>query len=185
MEMVASSSTEKPFASYALLKIVSVRVTGTKGHVDTHALLNDGFTVTLVDAVLATRIEGEESVDPPCIEAIVGTKLDAAASRRDNWHLLVFNRIRRWSRTQPACVSSANSKKQSPSPSVCSGKRQSRAISSDEGSEQSDITVKGSDEEEQEEQSFKVFKRKHKRVALRLRKISDESSDSTIDIKPS
>ncbi|GBP68076.1 Nucleic-acid-binding protein from transposon X-element [Eumeta japonica] len=49
-------------------------------------------------------------------------------------------------------ASSASSREQSPSPSVCSGKRTSRAISSDESSEQS---VKGSDEEEQENLLFK------------------------------
>ncbi|GBP62761.1 Nucleic-acid-binding protein from transposon X-element [Eumeta japonica] len=81
-------------------------------------------------------------------------------------------------------ASSASSREQSPSSSVCSGKRTSRAISSDEGSEQSDTTVKGSDEEEQEDLSFKVIQRKCKRVARRLRKSSNESRDSDMDTEP-
>ncbi|GBP96624.1 hypothetical protein EVAR_64309_1 [Eumeta japonica] len=47
-----------PYASYAFRKTVPVRVTGPKGHVDTHALL-DGSTVMLVDTALATRIGAE------------------------------------------------------------------------------------------------------------------------------
>ncbi|GBP24765.1 Nucleic-acid-binding protein from transposon X-element [Eumeta japonica] len=53
-------------------------------------------------------------------------------------------------------ASSASSREKSPSPSVCRGKRTARAISSDESS----------DEKKQEEHSFQVIQRKHKRSAL-------------------
>ncbi|GBP72726.1 hypothetical protein EVAR_43462_1 [Eumeta japonica] len=63
------------------------------------------------------------------------------------------------------------------------GKRISRAISSDEGSEQSDTTVNIS-EKEQEELSLKFIQWKHKRLVRRLRKSSNESRDSDVDIEP-
>ncbi|GBP64427.1 Nucleic-acid-binding protein from transposon X-element [Eumeta japonica] len=50
--------------------------------------------------------------------------------------------------------------------------------------EQSDTAVKVSDEEEQEDLSFKVIQRKRKRVTRRLRKSSNESRDSDIDTEP-
>ncbi|GBP34191.1 Probable RNA-directed DNA polymerase from transposon BS [Eumeta japonica] len=70
---------------------------------------------------------------------------------------------------------------QSPCPSVCSsGKRSSSAISSNEGSDNSDSTVKSSDDED-----LQIVKRKNKRVARRLRKTSSssQSNDSAIDIE--
>ncbi|GBP54809.1 hypothetical protein EVAR_87882_1 [Eumeta japonica] len=70
-------------------------------------------------------------------------------------------------------ASSANSREQSPSPSVCGGKRTSRAILSGEGLEQSNTTVKGTNEEEQEDLSFKIIQRKRKKVSRRLRKSSN------------
>ncbi|GBP26269.1 hypothetical protein EVAR_16123_1 [Eumeta japonica] len=80
MEIVASNNTQKPSISCAFLKIVPVRVTGPRRHIHTHTLLDEVSTVTLVDATLVTRIETEGFVDPLCIEAIAGTKLDAAVS---------------------------------------------------------------------------------------------------------
>ncbi|GBP59700.1 hypothetical protein EVAR_48668_1 [Eumeta japonica] len=81
-------------------------------------------------------------------------------------------------------ASSASSKEQSPGPSVCSRKRTSRVISSDEGLEQSNTTVKSSDEEKQDEHTFQVIKRKHKKVARQLRKSSNKSRVSNMDIEP-
>ncbi|GBP89610.1 hypothetical protein EVAR_57629_1 [Eumeta japonica] len=84
-------------------------------------------------------------------------------------------------------ASSTSSRNQSSSPSVCRGKRTSRTISFDESSEQIDTTVKGSDEEEQEDLSFKVIQRERKIVARRLRKSSkssNESRDSDMDTEP-
>ncbi|GBP22160.1 hypothetical protein EVAR_10670_1 [Eumeta japonica] len=70
---------------------------------------------------------------------------------------------------------------QSPCPSVCSsGKRSLSVISSNEGSDNSDSTVKGSDDED-----FQIVKGKNKRVARRLRKTSNSSqlNDSAMDME--
>ncbi|GBP10231.1 hypothetical protein EVAR_77624_1 [Eumeta japonica] len=64
--IVASTHTQKPSAACAFLKIVPVRMTGLRGHVDTHALLDDGSTVTLVDTALTTRI-GVLSMKTTCL----------------------------------------------------------------------------------------------------------------------
>ncbi|GBP84374.1 hypothetical protein EVAR_99273_1 [Eumeta japonica] len=58
------------------------------------------------------------------------------------------------------------SRGQSPCPSACSGgKRSSSAISTEEGSNNSDSAIKGSDNEER---NFQLVKKKNKRVARRL-----------------
>ncbi|GBP06872.1 Nucleic-acid-binding protein from transposon X-element [Eumeta japonica] len=74
-----------------------------------------------------------------------------------------------------------DSRGQSPCPSLgSSGKRSSSALSSDEGLDNSDSTIKGSDDEE-----FQIIKRKNKRVARRLRKSSNssQSNDSAMEIE--
>ncbi|GBP90917.1 hypothetical protein EVAR_66261_1 [Eumeta japonica] len=71
----------------------------------------------------------------------------------------------------------------SPCPSVASnGKRSSSAISSDELSSHSDGTVKGSDVEEGPFQTV-IAKRKNRKVARRQRKISNNSSNSDMEIE--
>ncbi|GBP89461.1 Nucleic-acid-binding protein from transposon X-element [Eumeta japonica] len=70
---------------------------------------------------------------------------------------------------------------QSPCPSICSsGKRSSSALSSNEESDNSDSTIKGSDDDD-----FQIVKRKNKRVARRLRKISSssQSNDSAMEVE--
>ncbi|GBP37382.1 hypothetical protein EVAR_22844_1 [Eumeta japonica] len=67
---------------------------------------------------------------------------------------------------------------QLPCPSICSsGKRSSSAISSDEGSYNSNYTIKGSDNEESD---FQIVQRKIKRVARRLRKFSSSQSNDSV-----
>ncbi|GBP72649.1 hypothetical protein EVAR_83159_1 [Eumeta japonica] len=70
----------------------------------------------------------------------------------------------------------------SPSPSVCSsGKRSSSAISSDE---QTNDTVKGSNEES--DSSFKIIKRKHKKAARRQRiNRNSDSNESAMEVETS
>ncbi|GBP63507.1 hypothetical protein EVAR_49562_1 [Eumeta japonica] len=121
MEMIASTHRQKPSASCAFLKIVPVRVTGPRGHVGTHALLDDGFTVMLFDAALATRIGVEGPMDDAVASRRIIEKRDLERCRhlrnkeeflkygnaqpsigQDKWHLLVADRMRRGSRTQLA-----------------------------------------------------------------------------------
>ncbi|GBP87550.1 hypothetical protein EVAR_65171_1 [Eumeta japonica] len=62
-------------------------------------------------------------------------------------------------------------------PPVCSGKRLSRALSSEsDGSEQSDATIKGSDEDE--DNPYQVVRRKAKRVTRR-QKVSNQNINAT------
>ncbi|KAL0859420.1 hypothetical protein ABMA27_010599 [Loxostege sticticalis] len=76
------SSTWTPTKTQAYLKIVPVRVSGPKGQVDTHALLDDGSTVTLLDADIAKQTGVKGPVEPLHIEAIANTEVEAGASRR-------------------------------------------------------------------------------------------------------
>ncbi|WP_337233142.1 hypothetical protein, partial [Vibrio cholerae] len=71
-----------PVKKQAFLKIVPVRVSGPKGEVDTHALLDDGSTVTLIDADVAKKIGARGPLDPLLIEAIGKNEVDATPSRR-------------------------------------------------------------------------------------------------------
>ncbi|GBP82208.1 RNA-directed DNA polymerase from mobile element jockey [Eumeta japonica] len=88
-----------------------------------------------------------------------------------------------------AAVSKISSRDSSPCMSVCSGgKRSSSAISSDEEpiSEKSDNTLKGSDEEAAN--SFKIVKRKSRKVARRQLKNStknnsSDESDPTMEVE--
>ncbi|GBP77188.1 hypothetical protein EVAR_49397_1 [Eumeta japonica] len=70
MEIVTSTQHTDAIRIVCILKIVPVRVTGPRGHVDTHVLLDDGSSVMLVDAALATSKGAEGPVDLLCIEAI-------------------------------------------------------------------------------------------------------------------
>ncbi|GBP35464.1 hypothetical protein EVAR_19974_1 [Eumeta japonica] len=73
--------------------------------------------------------------------------------------------------------------KDTPSPSVCSsGKFLSSAISSDEGSEQSDDIVNGSNGDS-DNSSFKIVRRKHKKAARQQRINSNsDSNDYAMDV---
>ncbi|GBP67584.1 hypothetical protein EVAR_98638_1 [Eumeta japonica] len=75
---------------------------------------------------------------------------------------------------------------QSPSPSIASsGKRSSSAISSEEGSDQTDTTIKGSDDDERPFLSS-ISKRKLKKVARQQRKNNGSrsfNSDMEVEIR--
>ena len=76
------SSTWTPSKTRTYLKILPVRVSGPRGDVNAYALLDDGSTVTLVDAEIARRTGARGPVDPLHIEAIAQTEVKAATSRR-------------------------------------------------------------------------------------------------------
>lgn len=76
------TSTWAPTKTQAFLKIVPVCVSGPKGEVETHALLDDGSTVTLIDAEIARKTGVRGPVDPLHLEAIANTEVDASRSRR-------------------------------------------------------------------------------------------------------
>lgn len=59
-----------PRQSHSYLKILPVTVSGPRGYVKTHALLDDGSTVTLVDADIARKIGARGPIEPLHIEAL-------------------------------------------------------------------------------------------------------------------
>ncbi|XP_049875571.1 uncharacterized protein LOC126373455 [Pectinophora gossypiella] len=56
-----------------LLKVLPVILSGPKGEVETFALLDDGSTVTLLDAELANKLGVSGTEENMCIETITGT----------------------------------------------------------------------------------------------------------------
>ncbi|XP_045495970.1 uncharacterized protein LOC123694549 [Colias croceus] len=80
-ETVASTWATHGCTSY--LKIVPIHVTGPSGSVDTHALLDDGSTITLIDEEIANKTGATGPIESLNIEAIGDHKL-SATSRRVN-----------------------------------------------------------------------------------------------------
>ncbi|GBP95913.1 hypothetical protein EVAR_83553_1 [Eumeta japonica] len=80
----------------------------------------------------------------------------------------------------------SNSREPSPSPSVCSGKRSSSVMSSNESSEQSDVhsddTIKGSDNESVN--SFVVYNKKRRNPKRRAVRRHTEQTDNTSNTIP-
>ncbi|CAK1597679.1 unnamed protein product [Parnassius mnemosyne] len=79
-ETVANSFAVSKHQAY--LKIIPVRVIGPAGAVNTHALLDDGSTVSLMDEEIAKQIGATGRLDPFKITAIGNTTLDSPDSRR-------------------------------------------------------------------------------------------------------
>lgn len=86
-------STWLPKRTKSFLKIIPIRISGPAGEIDTHALLDDGSTVTLIDSETAYKIGAKGPVDPLNIEAITDTKLAATNSRRVTVNLQGSKRI--------------------------------------------------------------------------------------------
>ncbi|GBP61469.1 hypothetical protein EVAR_34705_1 [Eumeta japonica] len=74
--------------------------------------------------------------------------------------------------------SNANNREPSPSPSVCSSKRSSNAVSSEE-SDKSDETIKGSGEKTEDEREFIKVRWKLRKVARRQNPNKSDSTDLT------
>ncbi|GBP83405.1 hypothetical protein EVAR_63070_1 [Eumeta japonica] len=74
--------------------------------------------------------------------------------------------------------SNANNREPSPSPSVCSSKRSSSAVSSEE-SDKSDETIKSSRGETEDEREFIKVRRKPRKVARRQNPNRSDSTDLT------
>ncbi|XP_041978615.1 uncharacterized protein LOC121732727 [Aricia agestis] len=68
--------------AHTYLKIVPVRVTGSKSSADTFALLDDGSTVTLLDSNIARKIGAKGRIDPLEIETLAPKNLKSESSRR-------------------------------------------------------------------------------------------------------
>ncbi|XP_063826507.1 uncharacterized protein LOC135075990 [Ostrinia nubilalis] len=81
-EVVGSTWTGK--GTQAFLKIVPVQIRGPRKRIDTHALLDDGSTVTLIDEDLAQQAGLRGPREPLHIEAIGSARVDTSASRRLN-----------------------------------------------------------------------------------------------------
>ncbi|KAL0810721.1 hypothetical protein ABMA28_010045 [Loxostege sticticalis] len=78
-EIVTSTNAQQ---GHAYLKIVPVRISGPKGYYDTAALLDDGSTVTLIEADIADRVGASGVTDPLKLEGVAGSKINATGSRR-------------------------------------------------------------------------------------------------------
>ncbi|GBP52242.1 hypothetical protein EVAR_83103_1 [Eumeta japonica] len=113
-----------------------------------------------------------------------------ALPRRPVTVIAVYGRSRRYAAVTSenvlnAAVSRVNSRDSSPCLSACSSsKRSSIAISSDDGSvsDKSDNTIKGSDKEAAD--SFKLIKRKTRKVARRPCAASDSDfNDSSMEVE--
>lgn len=78
-ERVASTFTTRE--KHAYLKIIPVQVSGPGGRVNTYALLDDGSTVTLVDAKIAKQISAEGPLEPLQLETI-SDNFSSGSSRR-------------------------------------------------------------------------------------------------------
>ncbi|CAG9126937.1 unnamed protein product [Plutella xylostella] len=76
------SSVWSPRKTHAYLKIIPVKIVGPAGEVHTHALLDDGSTVTLIDAAIARQAGLTGPFEPLNIAAIADTKMKACHSRR-------------------------------------------------------------------------------------------------------
>lgn len=79
-ETVASTWTTAGSSTY--LKMVPVRVCGQKGNFNTFAFLNDGSTVTLIDAELAAKAGVKGPVEALHIEAIAKEEMSSPTSQR-------------------------------------------------------------------------------------------------------
>ncbi|XP_048477811.1 uncharacterized protein LOC125488674 [Plutella xylostella] len=79
---VTVSSVWSPRKTHAYLKILPVKIVGPAGEVHTHALLDDGSTVTLIDAAIAKQAGLTGPIEPLKIAAIADTKMNACHSRR-------------------------------------------------------------------------------------------------------
>ncbi|XP_073964374.1 uncharacterized protein [Choristoneura fumiferana] len=79
-ETVASTWMTKHARAY--LKIVPVEISGPAGVAHTHALLDDGSTITLIDEQLARQVGINGPKENLKIEAIADTKIATANSRR-------------------------------------------------------------------------------------------------------
>ncbi|GBP47840.1 hypothetical protein EVAR_43531_1 [Eumeta japonica] len=77
--VVTSARPSKPRAH---LKIVPIRLTGPKANIDTYALLDEGSTITLIDAAVAEAVGVAGTPEPFHIEGVAGTAVDASASQR-------------------------------------------------------------------------------------------------------
>ncbi|XP_026331796.1 uncharacterized protein LOC113239143 [Hyposmocoma kahamanoa] len=84
-EKVASTWTTAGRSTY--LKMVPIRVCGPKRNVNTFALLDDGSTVTLVDADLATETGVKGPIEPLHIEAIANEQMSSPTSQRVTLHI--------------------------------------------------------------------------------------------------
>ncbi|CAG9114379.1 unnamed protein product [Plutella xylostella] len=76
------SSMWSPRKTHAYLKILPVKIVGPAGEVHTHALLDDGSTVTLIDVAIAKQAGLTGPIEPLNIAAIADTKMTACHSRR-------------------------------------------------------------------------------------------------------
>ncbi|CAG9102677.1 unnamed protein product [Plutella xylostella] len=76
------SSVWSPRKTHGYLKILPVKIVGPAGEVHTHALLDDGSTVTLIDAAIAKQAGLTGPIEPLNIAAIADTKINACHSRR-------------------------------------------------------------------------------------------------------
>ena len=63
--------------NHVLLKICPVIVSGPRGEVHTHALLDEGSTVTIIDGALAKKIGAEGPVQPLHLQGVNNKKIEA------------------------------------------------------------------------------------------------------------
>ncbi|CAK1596115.1 unnamed protein product [Parnassius mnemosyne] len=91
-ETVANSFAVSKHQAY--LKIIPVRVIGPAGAINTHALLDDGSTVSLMDQEIADQIGAKGRLDPFKITAIGNTTLDSPDSQRVKVSLKSLHRKR-------------------------------------------------------------------------------------------